>query len=380
MQVAYVTPYYNGACDGRYGRFHDWVHAVRDANDPPFDADVYAFTASNHDEMLASTPHAYLGEATDLWGTKWNKPEFLMNARRIREALFEADYDLIHVLTMDTIVTPTVFSIAPDVPLVMGPDIAGWSPIRRGSFERESPVAWAKNRLRYVLKNMFERTVPYDRILAFSEYHRDILASFSIPPERTELIRPGVAGCFHLGTEHDIHDPPQLLYVGDFTAHKGYPQFLDALSRLDRPVDVRLIGAGDPNIERIHNLSISGSVTIEGFVPRTELANYYRAADLFVLPSIDEMGPNTQIEALACGTPVVATDRPGINEYVSDNAAVFFSPRNAQTLATAIDNALNELSRLQAGARQISSSFRAIDTARALADTYREVLTDAYQS
>jgi hypothetical protein len=41
MQVAYVTPYYNGACDGRYGRFHDWVHAVRDANDPPFDADVY---------------------------------------------------------------------------------------------------------------------------------------------------------------------------------------------------------------------------------------------------------------------------------------------------------------------------------------------------
>lgn len=376
MQVAYVTPYYNGACDGRYGRFHDWVHAVRDTDDPPFDADVYAFTASNPDEMLVSTPHAYLGEATELWGTKWNKAEFLLNTRRVQKVLSEADYDLIHVLTMDTIVLPTVLSIAPGVPLVVGPDIAGWSPIRRGSFNRESLIAWMKNRLRYVLKNVFARTVPYDRIVAFSEYHRDILASFGIPKEHTDLLRPGVAERFHPGRERDTCDPPRLLYVGDFSAHKGYPQFLDALSRLNRPFDARLIGAGDPDTEHIHNLDISESVTIEGFVPRVDLPTHYRAADIVVLPLIDEMGPNTQIEALACGTPVVATDRPGINEYVSDDAAVFFSPRNAEALTDALNRAISDIDRLRTGARQISSSFRAIDTAEALTDTYRHVLAN----
>lgn len=376
MQVAYVTPYYNGACDGRYGRFHDWIHAVRDTDDPPFDADVYAFTASNPDEMLASTPHSYLGEATDLWGTKWNKPEFLLNVRHVRKALSKADYDLIHVLIMDTIVLPTVLSIAPDAPLVVGPDIAGWSPIRRGSFEQEPPIAWTKNRLRYVLKNLFARTVSYDRVIAFSEYHRDILASFGIPSERTDLLRPGVAERFHPGQERDTCDPPRLLYVGDFSAHKGYPQFLNALSRLNRPFDARLIGAGDPDIERIRDLGITESVTVEGFVPRVDLPVHYRAADVVVLPLIDEMGPNTQIEALACGTPVVATDRPGINEYVSDDAAVFFSPREAEMLAAALDRALDDLNRLQAGAQQISSSFRAIDTAKTLADTYRHVLAN----
>ena len=376
MKIAYVTPYYNGACDGRYGRFHDWIHAVRDADDPPFDAEVYAFTASNPDKMLASTPHAYLGEATDLWGTKWNKLEFLLNARRVRKALIEAEYDLIHALTMDTVVLPTVLSIAQDVPLVVGPDISGWSPIRRGSFEREPLGDWIKNRLRYVLKNMFARTVPYDRIVAFSEYHRDILSSFGIPSQHTNLLRPGVAERFHPGEEQNPHHPPELLYVGDFSAHKGYFQFLHALSRLDRSFDAHLIGAGDPHIERIRDLGISDSVTVEGFVPRSKLPAHYQSADLFVLPSIDEMGPNTQIEALACGTPVVATDQLGINEYVSDDAAVLFSPREAEPLAAALNCALDNLDRLQAGAHQISSSFRAIDTAKSLEDTYQQVLAN----
>lgn len=377
MQVAYVTPYYNGACDGRYGRFHDWIHAVRDADDPPFDADIYAFTASNPDGMLASAPHSYLGEATDLWGTKWNKPEFLLNTRRVREALSSADYDLIHVLPIDAIVLPTVLSIALDVPLVVGPDIGGWSPIRRGMFEQESRMTQVKNRLRYVLKNAFAHIVPYDRAIAFSEYHRDILASFGIPQERTDLLRPGVAKSFQQGPERDTCDPPRLLYVGDFSTHKGYPQFLDALSQLDQPFDARVIGAGDPDIEHIRELGIFESVTVEGFVPRADLVPHYQAADLFVLPSIDEMGPNTLIEALACGTPVVATDRPGINEYVSDDAALFFSPRDAETLATALNRALNDLDCLREGAQRVSSSFRAIDTAGALANTYRSVLADA---
>lgn len=377
MNVAYVTPYYNGACDGRYGRFHDWIHAARNADDPPFDFDICAFTGSNLDKTLSSRPHAYLGSATDLWGTKWNKPEFLLNIRRIRRDLRDGDYDLIHVLPVDGIVLPTVLSTAKSAPIVLGPDIGGWSPIRKGAFDDQTGIEAAKNRFRRTFKRTATHITPYAQVIAFSEYHRDILETFGIPRDRTTLLRPGVDERFSLGANHDAQDPPRLLYVGDFSAHKGYPQFLEALSRLDRPFDARLIGTGDPNIERIRGLGIAESVTVNGFIPRADLPAHYRAADLFVLPSIDETaGPNTQLEALACGTPIVATDRPGINEYVSNDAAVFFSPRDAETLAAAIDRSLNNLDRLQAGARQVSSSFRAIDTAEALADTYRRVLSN----
>jgi len=377
MNIAYVTPYYNGACDGRYGRFHDWIHAARDADDPPFDFDICAFTGSNLDEMLSSDPHAYLGSATDLWGTKWNKPEYLLNARRIHRDLRNGDYDLIHVLPVDGIVLPTVLSAAQSTPIVLGPDIGGWSPIRKGEFAEQTGIEAAKNHLRMMFKQVTTRITPYAKVIAFSEYHRDILETFDIPRDRTTLLRPGVNNRFSPGPKHDVRDPPRLLYVGDFSAHKGYPLFLEALSRLDHSFDAHLVGTGDPNIERIRDLGIAESVTVDGFIPRADLPAHYRAADLFVLPSIDEMGPNTEVEALACGTPVVATDRPGINEYVSNDAAVFFSPRDAETLAAAIDRSLDDLDRLQAGARQVSSSFRAIDTAEALADTYRRVVSNS---
>lgn len=374
MNVAYVTPYYNGACDGRFGRFHDWVHAARDMAEPPFEFDVYAFTSSNDDDTLATNPDKYLGEATELWGTKWNKPEFLLNAPRVRSALEGGDYDLIHLLVMDTIVLPTVLSLRSDVPLVLGPDIAGWSPIRAGMFATESPTGMVKNRIKYLIKNTLGRTTPFDRAVVFSEHHEDILESFGIPKSEISVLHGGVSRRFRPDESHERGEPPEVLYVGDFSAHKGYPMFLEALAELDRPVTARLIGGGDPNESLIGEVGVTDQVVIEGFVPREELPTYYRAADLYVNPSIDELGPNTLLEALASGTPVVATDILGINEFTPPEASVLFGPRTVAELTTGIERALDNLDALTQGARTVATGCHATHTLDNLAEIYAEVL------
>jgi hypothetical protein len=53
MHVSYVSSFYTAECDGRFGRFHDWVHTLRDSADQPFDATTHAFMIGSEDEVLA---------------------------------------------------------------------------------------------------------------------------------------------------------------------------------------------------------------------------------------------------------------------------------------------------------------------------------------
>lgn len=374
MNVAYVTPYYNGECDGRFGRFHDWVHTARDMDDAPFEFDVYAFTASNADETLSNTPLAVLGEATELWGSKWNKAEHLFNAPEVKRGLQSTDYDVIHVLMLDWVILPTVLSTRPDAPVVIGPDIAGWAPNRSGMFTTTAPAQCAKYRAWYLLRNLLARALPYDRVVAFSEHHRRILETFGISAADISLLPGGVSPRFAVDGEPPRNTPPELLYVGDFSAHKGYPLFLEALDALEVPATARVVGAGDPNQDLIEALGLGDRVTVEGFVPRADLPAYYRRADLYVNPSIDETaGPNTQLEALATGTPVVATDLPGINEFAPPGAVELFSPRDVDALTDAIATALADLEPLTAAARRQSDTVLATRTLDGLATIYERV-------
>jgi glycosyltransferase involved in cell wall biosynthesis len=377
MKIAYVTPYYNGDCDGRFGRFHDWVHTARDMESPPFDFDVYAFTVSNDDETLATEPHGILGEATELWGTKLNKAEFLLNARKIRSALQSGEYDLIHIMVMDLFILPTVFSLQPDVPVVVGPDIAGWSPIRKGVFANESPTTWLKNRTAYLLKNLLSRSVPFDHAVVFSKHHQNMLETFGIPSSKTSIIQGGVSERFGQPGPTEQSNPPELLYVGDFSAHKGYTLFLEAVAGIDIPFTLRLVGAGDANKGLLENLGLLDRTVVDGFIPRDKLPEIYARADLYVNPSIDETaGPNTQLEALVSGTPVVATDTLGINEFAPTEATVLFSPRDVDSLRHAIEQAIIDLEDLTEGAMQIAPHFLATKTLANLEEIYTGIVAN----
>jgi glycosyltransferase involved in cell wall biosynthesis len=373
MKVAYVTPYYNGDLDGRFGRFHDWVHALRDATDPPFEFDVHALTATDAGDELASRPNDLLGDGADLWGTKRNKLAFLHNLPRLRSDLQSRDYDVVHVIHLDAFAYPTAASAAGDASIVLGPNIGGWTPSREGGvWDPPTYRGRLKKRLAFKFRQLLAHYGRYDAALAFSDYHRDLLREIGVAGD-VELLHPGVDAMFH-PDEREPGDTPTLLYVGDLSEHKGYELFLHALALADRDLTALVAGTGTPRTDLVESLGLADIVTHLGFVDRADLPEYYNWADLHVVPSVDEMGPNTQVEALACGTPVVATDAPGINEYPPADAAVFFAPRRPEALADALEQAVDDLPALTECAREYAPSFTATETVTALHSFYESML------
>lgn len=374
MKVAYVTGFYNGKVDGRLGRFHDWVHRLRDMDDPPFEHEVHAFTATNPDNTLASTPRSFLGDGDRMWGKRSNKIEYLANTPRICSNIRQSDSDVIHILHLSSTAYLTgVFS--QDRPVVIGPDILGWNPIRSGGRWDISFPNSILPKMKYRFKQLLAHVPQYDAVTVYSSYHRRILSEIGVDESQIDCIPPGISPIFCSVTPAsgavDTDNNPEILYVGDFSDHKGFPEFVNAVGQLCKDITVTAIGAGNTHVAEARS---NPQITVEGFIDRTDLPRYYQQADLYVMPSIDEAGPNTIIEALASGTPIVATDKGGINEFPPTDSSVLFWPRNTAALTTAIETAVSKLPQLTAAAQSHADRFHVDRTINHLDSFYRELL------
>jgi glycosyltransferase involved in cell wall biosynthesis len=148
--------------------------------------------------------------------------------------------------------------------------------------------------------------------------------------------------------EHD--GPIRLLFVGRFNAFKNVETLLKAVARLkDTGIDnfeLQLIGDGEQRstLERLtveHQLT--RHVRFLGWVDRAAILNFYRQADLFVTATTWEGMPNTVLEAMACGLPVVASRASGLAELVREGVNGYLVDINdplalADRLAELIDN------------------------------------------
>ncbi len=144
-----------------------------------------------------------------------------------------------------------------------------------------------------------------------------------------------------------IHGAPVLLAVGNLQVHKGQRLLIDALAQVRRqhPGAVALIVGEGPDEgflrAQASALGLHDAVRFVGMVPNQDLPQWYSAADMLVLASSREGWPNVLLEAMACGTPVVASDVGGVREIVQTAVAgrVVAQP-SATTLADAIDGVL----------------------------------------
>ena len=82
---------------------------------------------------------------------------------------------------------------------------------------------------------------------------------------------------------------------------------------------------------KIEKLGLAGKVTFTGYVPDNDLVYLYNAAVLFVLPSLEEGFGLPAVEAMACGTPVVASNRGSLPEVLG-NAGCFVDPCSVESL------------------------------------------------
>jgi glycosyltransferase involved in cell wall biosynthesis len=138
-------------------------------------------------------------------------------------------------------------------------------------------------------------------------------------------------------------EPPTLLTISRFKAHKNHAATLKAAARLGGKVQVRLIGRG-PEYAALDRLAESLGVRcrIESDVSDAGVVEAYRQASVAVCPSRFEGFGLTPVEAIASGTPVVASDIPPHREFVGD-AARLFALDDEDGLDRAISAAMDQL-------------------------------------
>ena len=188
-----------------------------------------------------------------------------------------------------------------------------------------------------------------DHWLAASSFTRNTLCEAGIPAARIHVIpygtdlqrfSPAPSG------KHWLSGPLRLLFVGTAGQRKGIKYLLDALDGLPAgTVELTVCGrVEEPALFR----SRRQSVRVRGFVTDQELADAYRSAHVFVLPSLAEGFGHVLLEALACGVAIIGTTHTAAPDLIADGQEGFtIEPADAEALANRIDYFLENPSRIQ---------------------------------
>jgi glycosyltransferase involved in cell wall biosynthesis len=206
------------------------------------------------------------------------------------------------------------------------------------------------------------------RVVAISESGReDVQQFFGVPAERIDVIHPGVSPSFNPRSAEQIADfrrrqglPERfLLHVGTLQPRKNIPALIAALARLaDKEIALYLVGGKgwlyEEVFAQVAELGLQRRVHHVGYVADGDLPLWYNAASLLVSPSVYEGFGMPIVEAMACGTLVVAANIAAAPEAAGD-AALYFDPEDIEALAGQIERALVDS---DLAGRQMASVYR----------------------
>jgi glycogen synthase len=330
------------------------------------------------------------------------RPVFAATQRDNAMAAAGTDADLVHVHTWYTHLGGILLKLNYGLPLVL--TVHSLEPLR--PWKREQ-LGGGYDFSCWVEKTAIEMA---DAVIAVSASTKaDVLRLFDVDPARVHVIHNGID--LHeyreqrdaaVLTRHGIDpDIPYVLFVGRTTRQKGIVHLVRALRHLDPGIQVVLCaGAPDtPEIAQEMKSAVdgvkaarAGIVWIEEMVPKDEIMALYSGAELFVCPSIYEPFGIINLEAMACGTPVVASSVGGIPEVVVHGETGLlvpveqmtespFEPIEAEKFARDLADAINELMRDEprrrkmgeAARRRVEEHFSWTAIAKKTADLYGEV-------
>ncbi|UCE02703.1 MAG: glycosyltransferase family 4 protein [Candidatus Latescibacterota bacterium] len=176
------------------------------------------------------------------------------------------------------------------------------------------------------------------RVLTVSEFSkREILRWAGIDAGAVTVVGAGVDATFC--PQGGRHAPgfAYLLYVGNRRPHKNFARLLQAFAAA-APQDVHLLvsGTSDAELEAaIRAPGLQGRVTCSGPIADADLPSYYRGARALLIPSLYEGFGLPGVEALACGTPVLAARAASLPEVLGD-CALYVDPLQVESIASGI--------------------------------------------
>lgn len=172
------------------------------------------------------------------------------------------------------------------------------------------------------------------KVIALTKYEKDQCKNMNVPEEKIVIIPNGInikeydnlpkKGEFR--NKYSILEKEKIiLYLGRINKIKGIDLLLDSFAELSKDIkNVKLVIAGPDDgylnkIKKKANLLGNEKILIIGPIFNREKLEVYVDADVYVLPSVYETFPMTVLESLACGTPVIITERCGISNIINNS-------------------------------------------------------------
>jgi len=196
-----------------------------------------------------------------------------------------------------------------------------------------------------------------DKILADSHStKRDLIEIYHVPNDKIEVIPAAADRIYRQLSESDIRKiihkynlfKPFILYVGTIEPRKNISKILESFSYCIKWFpDLELVIVGKKGwyyqevFQRLNQLHIQEKVRFLGYVPLTDLPGLYNAAELFIYISQYEGFGIPPLEAMQCGTPVIASNTSSLPEIIGDGG-VMVDPSDPITLANEIKKILSD--------------------------------------
>lgn len=218
-----------------------------------------------------------------------------------------------------------------------------------------------------------------DHILTYSSFHRDSFISMGVPAEKVLVVPLGVdIDAFCPGDTRSNDDIFRVIFVGQLSQRKGLSYLLEGFERASLPnsellLAGRVVGTDAPWIAR-------PNVRHVGHLPRSDLPDAYRSADVFVMPSLIEGFCLTALEALACGLPSLVTPNTFGDDVVRDGIEGFMLPiRDPGAISERLQYLhanRDVLTRMRSAARHRAEGYSWSAYGQRLADAFRTQVLD----
>lgn len=197
-----------------------------------------------------------------------------------------------------------------------------------------------------VRPSLVERTVQEyeeaDAVVVPSEFARRTFAEEGIDPAKVAVVRETVPSQPAPAPDHRSKVVPQILFVGHADVRKGFPYLLEAFRQLRSNAVLRVVGHQSAALMAALQ-PLPDRVELVGPRPHAALQAEYAAADVFVLPSVEDGFGLVVAEAMSAGLPVVVSENVGSAELIEEGVSGFVVPaRDARSLADRLSHLLED--------------------------------------